>query len=137
MFDIPKEVVDIFYEILHWIKLYDWAVIGGTIAFAILLISAYKLEQRHIRDFEPVAESKLVRLNPYTSEMHEQARKLGFKHYGWYIQKRKGLYKGIASLWMPPDKLTLVVIAGGKIVGIDLKTTTLYQPPEFVLPTTQ
>ena len=126
MFEIPKEIVDIFYEILHWVRLYDWAVIGGTIAFAILFVSIFKFERRCIHDFEPVAESKLPKLNWYTCEMNEQAKRLGFEHYGWYGQKRRGLYKGIASLWLSPDKLVLLVIGGGKVAGIDFKMTWLY-----------
>lgn len=123
---IPEEVIETFYEILRWVIVYDWVLIGGAIAFAILFVSIFKFERRYIHDFEPVAESKLPKLSRYTCEMNEQAKRLGFKHYGWYNQKRKGLYKGIASLWVSPDKLILLVIGGGKIVGINFKMTWLY-----------
>jgi len=126
MFEIPKEVVETFYEILHWVRVYDWVLLGGTTAFAIYLVSIYKFERRYIHDFEPITESKLPKLSWYTCEMNEQARRLGFQHYGWYGQKRKGLYKGIVTLWMSPDKLTLLVVGGGKIAGIDFKMTWLY-----------
>jgi 2-polyprenyl-3-methyl-5-hydroxy-6-metoxy-1,4-benzoquinol methylase len=126
MFAIPEEVVETFYEILHWIRVYDWVLLGGAVALAILFVLVYRLERRYIRDFESVTESKLPKLSWYTCEMNEQARRFGFQHCGWYGQKRKGLYKGIATVWLSPDKLTLLVVGGGKIVGIDLKTTWLY-----------
>jgi len=121
-----EEVIETFYEILHWVMVYDWVLLGGVIALAILLMSAYRFERKYIHDFEQVTESKLPKLSWYTCEMNEQAKMLGFQHHGWYVQKRKGLYKGIATVWMSPDKLTLLVVGGGKIAGIDFKTTWLY-----------
>lgn len=126
MFAISEEAIETFYEILRWVRVYDWVLLGGAVAFATLLISIYKFERRYIHDFEPVTESKLPKLSWYTCEMNEQARRLGFQHYGWYGQKRKGLYKGIATVWMSPDKLTLLVVGGGRVAGIDFKTTWLY-----------
>ena len=123
MFEIPEEVIETLYEILRWVIVYDWVLLGGAIAFAILLVSIYKFEPRYIHDFEPVAKSKLPKLSWYTCEMNEQAKRQGFQHYGWYSQKRKGLYKGIATVWLSPDKLGMLVVGGGKIAGIDFKIT--------------
>ena len=87
-----EEVIETFYEILHWVMVYDWVLLGGVIALAILLMSAYRFERKYIHDFEPVTESKLPKLSWYTCEMNEQAKMFGFQHHGWYVQKRKGLY---------------------------------------------
>ncbi|MHC4744790.1 MAG: class I SAM-dependent methyltransferase [Planctomycetota bacterium] len=126
MFAISDGVIETFYKILHWVMVYDWVLLGGAAAFAILLVSLYKFERRYIHDFESVAESQLPKLSWYTCEMNDQARRLGFQHCGWYGQKRKGLYKAIATMWMSPDNLKLLVVGGGKIAGINYKVTYLY-----------
>ena len=124
-----SELVDIFFEIYHWIVVYYWVLLVVAVVFAIFFMSVCKFERRYIRHLKPADETKLPTPNFYTREMNEKAAKLGFHNCGWYVQDIGKLYHATATMWVSPDNLTLLVVAGGKIAGIDYKTVLLYSKP--------
>jgi 2-polyprenyl-3-methyl-5-hydroxy-6-metoxy-1,4-benzoquinol methylase len=125
----PSELIEVFYRIWHWVGVYYWVLLIAAAAFAILLVSVGRFERRHVRQFKPVDETTLPTPSFYTREMNEKAEELGFHNCGWYAQDRGGLYHATATMWVSPDNLTLLVVAGGKMAGIDYKTTLLYSKP--------
>lgn len=125
----PSELVEVFYQIWHWIGVFYWVLLIAAAAFAILFMSVGKFERRYIRQFKPVDETKLPTPSLYTGEMNEKAEELGFHNCGWYAQDIGKLYHCTATMWVSPDNLTLLVVAGGKLAGIDYKTTLLYSKP--------
>ena len=124
-----SELVEYFYSIWHWVGVYYWVLLIIAAVFAIVLISAYKFDRCYIRRFKPADETKLPSPSFYTREMNEKARELGFEHCGWYVQDRGRLFQCTATFWLWPDKLTLLLVGGGKLIGLDYKTTFLYSKP--------
>jgi len=124
-----SELVEFFFQIYHWIVIYYWVLLVGAVVFAIFFMSICKFERRYICQFKPVDETKLSTLTWYTREMNEKAGKLGFQNCGWYAQDRGKLYHCTATVWISPDNLTLLVVGGGKLAGINFKQTWLYSKP--------
>ena len=124
-----SELVEAFYQIWHWVGVYYWVLLVGAVVFAIFFMSICKFERRYIRHLKPVDRMKLPTASFYTHEMNEKAEKLGFHNCGWYAQDIGKLYHATATMWVSPDNLTLLVVAGGKLAGIDYKTALLYSKP--------
>lgn len=118
-----------FYVIWHWVGVYYWVLLVVAVLFALLLMSAYKFERCYIHQFKPVDETKLPSPSFYTREMNNKAREIGFECCGWYVPDIGKLYQCTVTFWIWPDKLTLLVVGGGKLVGIDYKITSLCSKP--------
>jgi hypothetical protein len=62
--------------------------------------------------------------------MNEMALKLGFRHCGWFGDRRSSfLYGATVTMWLSPDALTLAFVCGGKMIGLDVKKTSLTSKP--------
>ncbi|MHC4543762.1 MAG: class I SAM-dependent methyltransferase [Planctomycetota bacterium] len=124
-----SELVEFFFQIWQWIGVYYWILLVAAVVFAIIFMSVYKFERRYIRHFKPADEKKLPTPSFYTREMNEKAAKLGFHNCGWYAQDIGKLYRCTATIWISPDNLTLLVVGGGKLAGINYMQTWLYSKP--------
>jgi hypothetical protein len=124
-----SELVEFFFQIWQWVGGYYWVLLVAAVVFAIFFMSVFKFERHYIRHLRPADETKLPTPSFYTREMNEKAGKLGFHNCGWYAQDIGKLYHATATMWVSPDSLTLLVVAGGKIAGIDYKTALLYSKP--------
>ncbi|MHC4068487.1 MAG: class I SAM-dependent methyltransferase [Planctomycetota bacterium] len=121
--------MEAFYAIWHWVGVYYWVLLVAAVLFAIVFMSVYKFERRYIRQFKPADETKLPTPNFYTREMNNKAGKLGFQNCSWFAQDRGKLYHCTVTMYVSPDNLTLLLVGGGKLVGIDYKTTLLCSKP--------
>jgi hypothetical protein len=62
--------------------------------------------------------------------MNEMALKLGFRHCGWFGDRRRSfVYGATVTMWLSPDVLTLAFVCGGKMIGLDVKKTSLISKP--------
>ena len=96
------------------------------ISFPFLLMLIARLEKQVIHCFDECDENDIAYQSEYTKAVNKTAGDLGFLFCGWFRQFRGGLYQATITAWLSPDLRTLLLIAGGKIAGIDLKKMLLY-----------
>ena len=137
MFELPTPkyfavTIPSFSDILYYISLYRWFILVPVVLFALFalfIILVARFEIRWINMFEPCDEPDPASQSPYTKAMNTMAAQLGFFKCGWFRQYRKKLCRATATMWLSPDALTLLIVGGGKMVGIYYRTTFLYSKP--------
>lgn len=114
-------------DFFNFIICFWWIILTILVALMIMLIA--RLEKRWISDFKPCDKKDLPKPSAYTKAMNDMAIRQGFKCRGWFRQYRSKLCRGIATMWISEDALTLLVVGGGRIAGIKFKATFLYSKP--------
>lgn len=113
----------------YFMGIYRWIILSITISFALLLMLIFRLEKRWISFFEPCDEEDLPTPSAYTRAMNNMALQQGFWNCEWFRHCKGRLYRATATFWLSQDGLTLLVVGGGKIAGVNFKTTFLYSKP--------
>jgi hypothetical protein len=104
---------------------------GVDIVILLLILSLFALiflvacwEKHPIRQYVPGPPEDACPPSGYFRAMNEAAIRHGLWHGGDYLQKRESsLYKCCISLWLTPDRNTLVMVWGGKMARVDYKRT--------------
>src|SRR5712692_8579714 len=107
-------------------------------AFILLFVSTAFLERQRIKEFVPSSTEQVTTVSPYFVAMNEAAQRLGFITAGLFVQDRGSrVYQARVSLWVSPNRETLLRIAGGKTAGVSVKRTTLtsFVEPEHIVET--
>jgi hypothetical protein len=90
-------------------------IAGLVVAFLLIVFVIAISERLYLKDqMAPAAQPFPCRPQPYWLETREEARRAGLRPGGDFVAK-KGLIKGLQSLWLTPDGVVLVAIeaAGG------------------------
>ncbi|MHC4346494.1 MAG: hypothetical protein ACYSUP_17635, partial [Planctomycetota bacterium] len=123
---LDENVEKILYFFYYIWSGYWWLIVAGSLAFMIVVVAFCLLERQPVRVLKQIREPALKRQNPYTRAMNEMALKLGFRHCGWFGDRRRSfLYGATVTMWLSPDALTLALVCGGKMIGLDVKKTSL------------
>ncbi len=117
-------------DISFWLQV---VIYGGVALFFLVMavlflatLAACLWEKQRVRDFTPATPDLLPPPSPYFQAMNEAARELGFLPGGLFRQDRNGfLYGCCLTLWLSPDRNSLLCIAGGKVARVNYKRTTL------------
>lgn len=99
------------------------AVIVGFLLF-FLFVAMW--EKQSVREFSPTDEPPQQEQSKYTQATNRDAESHGFLPGGWYEKRSRRLYRATATIWVSPDRLTLVLVGGGRIGGMAFKKTYLY-----------
>ena len=91
------------------------------ISFPFLLALIARLEKQMIHCFEPCDENDISCQSDYTKAVNKSAAELGFLFCGWFQQNRGGIYQATLTAWLSPDFHILLIVAGGKTAGVNLK----------------
>ena len=104
------------------------AVILGLLVFwhLFVFITALCEKQYLSGDIEPVSEPYPYKPSTYWLATREQARMAGLISIGTYATRRNNsMVKGLATIFITPDRTTIVTITSGSIIGIPHKKTSL------------
>jgi len=94
--------------------------------FPFFLMVLARLEKQVIRQFEPCEEKDIPYQSAYTQAVNQSAEELGLIFCGWCRQIRGGFYQATATAWISPDRRTMLLVGGGKLLGMDYKRMYLY-----------
>jgi hypothetical protein len=101
-----------------------FVLIMGVLFLAILITCC--CEKQRVRDFAPAAPDVLPTPSPYFQAMNDAASALGFQSGGLFGQARSSsTYRCCISLWLSPDRKSILCIGGGKLARMDYKRTML------------
>jgi hypothetical protein len=111
------------FDYLGWVS---WVILAAVVLFPLFFMLLSRMEKQMIHCFEPCDEGDILQQSDYTKAMNKAAEELGFTFCSWFRHSRGGIYKATVTTWISPDSLIMLVVGGGKIAGINLKTTFLY-----------
>ncbi|MGN6555233.1 MAG: hypothetical protein ACTHLW_16115 [Verrucomicrobiota bacterium] len=127
-----KTGVDFFFDpqfaLIHGIGNYVFlgflAVIG---AFYLTFIIVCLCERQYLTgDIEPVTEPFPFTPSPYWTVTHQEALDFGLHHAGDFATKKKtSIVKGLQSMFLSPDRQTIVAVVSGAAAGAKVKRTNL------------
>lgn len=114
---------------LHVLQFFVYAAVVIfflIVGFPFLLALIARLEKQMIHCFEPCGEPDPSTQSDYLKAVNQSARDLGFLFCGWYHCIRGGPYRAVITAWLSEDLRTLLITAGGKMAGVDLKKMALH-----------
>ena len=115
-----------FSEIFDFLGNISWIILAVVILFPLMFMLLSRMEKQMIHCFESCDKEVILKQSDYTKATNEAAEQFGFSHCTWFRHSRGKLYQATVTTWLSPDALILLVVGGGKIAGISIKTTLLY-----------
>ena len=117
---------NIFKDVFYYIGIFHWGILAIVVLFALILMLVCRLEKQKIYFLKPCYEKDILKQSAYTKAMNEMAVKQGFENCTWFRHCRGGVYQATATTWFSEDSLILLMVGGGKLCGINFKTTYLF-----------
>jgi hypothetical protein len=93
-----------------------------ALAWYVLFFTVALRETHHVYEFEPLTPQNAVEVTPYRAAMCEQAQLSGYAPAG---ELRHVKHKLAVTLLLSPDRRTIARVAGGTILGMQVKRTNL------------
>ncbi|MGD0137458.1 MAG: hypothetical protein ABSD28_01165 [Tepidisphaeraceae bacterium] len=105
---------------LYWLLV----PLGG---FLVLLLAVAMIERRYSLPYVRVPMESVQVLSPYVRRMSDDLNAEGFI-FGDYVAHAKPSIKLCGTVWLSPDRRTLVVTSSGTVSGLRSKQTFLFSP---------
>jgi len=98
------------------------ALVGG---FFLLLIALALWETRHVVEFAVPEPGQELPPTDYARNANVTAEHSGFQHHGTFHHGGSSLFHIRYDFWVSADRLTILVVGGGKAAGMPANAVTL------------
>jgi hypothetical protein len=112
----------------YWWLLIPLGIVGLIVGFFVLVVAAALWETRLIVAYAIPEPGQELPTTPYSQQANAIAQQLGFAHYGTFHHGKGGIYRVRYDFWISPDRLTLMLVGGGKIAALPADAVWLSTP---------
>jgi len=93
-------------------------IVGLMAGLFVLIVAAALWEKRLIVVYAIPEPGQEWPTTSYSQQANSVAHQLGFAHYGTFHHGKGGIYRVRYDFWLSPDRLTLMLVGGGKIASL-------------------
>ncbi|MHC5083940.1 MAG: hypothetical protein ACYTET_08405 [Planctomycetota bacterium] len=125
-FDLNCGAVLLGASVFDWVVNIALIVSGLIILVPFLFMLLARFEKRMIHCFEPCGEREIEPQSDYCSAVNDSAREMDFHDCGCFRHSRGGIYQMHFKAWVSPDFHTLLIVTGGKMMGVAFERMYLH-----------
>lgn len=101
----------------YWWLLIPLGILALMLGFFLLVVGAALWEKRHIVVYVIPEPGQELPPTNYAQQANAIANQMNYQHYGTFKHGGGKIYRVRYDFWLSPDRLTLLVVGGGKIAA--------------------